>query len=53
MNDFPQPLGELPGLPPNFWRSYVTPRIVECAWTYHSRGTGYAADNCPPLGGTA
>lgn len=38
-----QPIGEWPALPPNFWRSYITPRIVECAWTYHDRGIGYNA----------
>ncbi len=40
-----QPIGEWPGLPPNFWRSYLTPRVVECAWTYRADvGTGYASD---------
>lgn len=41
-----QPVGEYPGLPPNFWRSHITPRIVDCAWSYSAAsGTGgYASD---------
>lgn len=43
--DTDQPLGEWPGLPPNFWRSHITPRIADCAWTYSSAvGTGYNSD---------
>lgn len=40
-----QPVGEWPALPPNFWRSHVTPRVVEYAYTFHTRGVGYAADH--------
>ncbi|MEN4399982.1 hypothetical protein [Mycolicibacterium conceptionense] len=25
--------------------TYVTPRVVEFAYTFHSRGVGYAADH--------
>lgn len=41
-----QPVGEYPGLPPNFWRSHITPREVDCAWSYSAAsGTGgYASD---------